>query len=124
MAGACRRALHAGSWYSDNGTEAGSREAGRGVGRSARRPPSGVLGTHAGEELRAQLQGWLEAAGPPTQESVRALIGPHAGYSYSGPTAAYAYKEVRRLGQGQGRAGGGPARLGKRQTASKGSGSP
>lgn len=60
-----RRATHAGSWYSSHG-----------------------------KELARELDGWLaeasEAAGP-----ARAIIAPHAGFSYSGPTAASAYKHVK-----------------------------
>ncbi|KAJ2355638.1 hypothetical protein GGF43_002572, partial [Coemansia sp. RSA 2618] len=55
--------------------------------------------------LDQELQQWLDsvpervAEVEPTVEScavpvkgIRAIIGPHAGYSYSGPNAAYAYK--------------------------------
>lgn len=59
-----RRASHAGSWYSADP-----------------------------DELRAQLAGWLGAASK-TCGAARAIIAPHAGYSYSGPTAAWAYKHV------------------------------
>jgi len=63
-----RAASHAGSWYSD-------------------KP----------RELGAQLDGWLatarEAAGAmPT--GIRGVIAPHAGYSYSGPTAAHAFARL------------------------------
>jgi len=60
----CRTASHAGSWYSSNG-----------------------------KELDAQLQGFLDNASL-TNSSARALICPHAGYSYSGPAAAYSYKNM------------------------------
>ena len=62
-----RCCTHAGSWYTDD--------------------PS---------QLRAQLTQWLADA-PARDESthVRAIIAPHAGYSYSGPTAAYAYKQLK-----------------------------
>jgi AmmeMemoRadiSam system protein B len=57
-----RSATHAGSWYTDDA-----------------------------HSLGEQLSTWLSKApgvgGPP-----RALIVPHAGYSYSGPTAAYGYR--------------------------------
>ncbi|KAL8682620.1 MAG: hypothetical protein Q9186_001307 [Xanthomendoza sp. 1 TL-2023] len=65
-----REASHAGSWYTDDGPT-----------------------------LSAQLQSWLDAV--PTsindipsipQPRARIIIAPHAGYSYSGPAAAYAYK--------------------------------
>eukprot|EP00742_Colponemidia_sp_Colp-10_P004552 GILJ01004858.1.p1 GENE.GILJ01004858.1~~GILJ01004858.1.p1 ORF type:complete len:314 (+),score=40.14 GILJ01004858.1:71-943(+) len=59
-----RRAAHAGSWYSDD----------------------------AGE-LSEQLVAWLDAA-QKTEPNARAIIAPHAGYRYSGPTAAWAYKHI------------------------------
>lgn len=76
-----RHASHAGSWYTDKGPR-----------------------------LSQQLDGWLEAvpgrATPigtassqqgqipiPTPDA-RAIIAPHAGYSYSGPAAAWAYKSA------------------------------
>ena len=60
-----RAASHAGSWYSANSTE-----------------------------LEAQLTGWLADA-EVSCGTARAVIAPHAGYSYSGPTAAYAYRHVQ-----------------------------
>eukprot|EP00301_Raphidiophrys_heterophryoidea_P025609 c8634_g1_i2.p1 GENE.c8634_g1_i2~~c8634_g1_i2.p1 ORF type:complete len:290 (-),score=63.32 c8634_g1_i2:157-1026(-) len=50
----------------------------------------------AAKELASQLSSWLEAAAndpsaPQPSGPAQGLIGPHAGYSYSGPTAAYAY---------------------------------
>ncbi|KAG8468136.1 hypothetical protein KFE25_007188 [Diacronema lutheri] len=62
---ATRKATHAGSWY-----------------------------THRATELAQQLQGWLDAV-EPSAGAARAVIAPHAGFSYSGPTAAYAYKHVQ-----------------------------
>ena len=59
-----RKAQHAGSWYTDSG-----------------------------DELRSQLTGWLRDASA-SCKAARAIIAPHAGYSYSGPTAAWAYKHV------------------------------
>eukprot|EP01097_Dermamoeba_algensis_P007013 TRINITY_DN438_c0_g1_i4.p1 TRINITY_DN438_c0_g1~~TRINITY_DN438_c0_g1_i4.p1 ORF type:complete len:291 (+),score=42.16 TRINITY_DN438_c0_g1_i4:81-953(+) len=60
-----RRAAKAGSWYSE-------------------------------EEalLRSELDSWLAAANTSSSPNLKALIAPHAGYSYSGPTAAYAYKGI------------------------------
>lgn len=59
-----RRANHAGSWYSGSETE-----------------------------LHKQLDGWLSAAdlshGP-----ARAVIAPHAGYSYCGACAGFAYRQI------------------------------
>ena len=44
-------------------------------------------------ELSAQLNSWLDQADT-CCGAARAIIAPHAGYSYSGPTAAWAYKHV------------------------------
>jgi len=70
-----RQASHSGSWY-----------------------------TKSSATLESQLAGWLteanttssasSSASTPSKGSVRALIAPHAGYSYSGPTAAYAYMHL------------------------------
>lgn len=63
-----REATHAGSWYSANSTE-----------------------------LNKQLDGWLAAAQLDISNiaTVKAVIGPHAGFSYSGPTAGWAYKYLQ-----------------------------
>jgi hypothetical protein len=47
--------------------------------------------------LAARIDGYLSAVKdlPAVSGEVRALICPHAGYVYSGPTAAYAYKLVQ-----------------------------
>merc|ERR1740139_933699 len=63
-----RRATHAGSWYSNDRAE-----------------------------LAGELAGWLSEA-QVTCGAARAIIAPHAGYSYSGPTAAWAYKHINRIG--------------------------
>lgn len=59
-----RRALHAGSWYSDSGAE-----------------------------LSRQLESWLHQAdlshGP-----ARAIIAPHAGYQYCGACGGHAYRQI------------------------------
>jgi len=60
-----RKASHAGSWYTSNGTN-----------------------------LNKQLNEWLQKAEIVNGSAVRALICPHAGYSYSGPTAAWSYKNM------------------------------
>lgn len=45
--------------------------------------------------LRRTLEGYLaDAKKVELEGEVRALISPHAGYAYSGPTAAYAYKQL------------------------------
>ncbi|CAF1097616.1 unnamed protein product [Adineta steineri] len=62
-----REASHAGSWYESDGNY-----------------------------LDQQLATWIQEANSSTngQLKARAIIAPHAGYSYSGPTAAYAYKYI------------------------------
>ncbi|KAJ2785222.1 hypothetical protein H4R18_000673 [Coemansia javaensis] len=75
---ASRQATHAGSWYSSDGAT-----------------------------LDRELQGWLDRVPGTVDEVVpaggtcavpvggaRAIIAPHAGYSYSGPNAAYGYRCV------------------------------
>ncbi|XP_014213751.1 protein MEMO1 [Copidosoma floridanum] len=59
-----RRASHAGSWYTENGFE-----------------------------LNKQLNNWLSAADL-THGPARAIISPHAGYSYCGACAAFAYRQI------------------------------
>ncbi|KAI9879520.1 MAG: hypothetical protein M1830_008313 [Pleopsidium flavum] len=67
-----REASHAGSWYSDDGPT-----------------------------LSKQLDKWLsqvsdniDGIGPIPQPGARVIIAPHAGYAYSGPAAAWAYKSL------------------------------
>ncbi|GAA5891600.1 hypothetical protein JCM6882_004525 [Rhodosporidiobolus microsporus] len=69
-----RQASHAGSWYTDNA-----------------------------RKLDEQLSGWLAATEKPQEgdalkeipvKGCKAIIGPHAGYSYSGPAAAFAYRSI------------------------------
>ncbi|XP_029820980.1 protein MEMO1 [Manacus vitellinus] len=59
-----REASHAGSWY-----------------------------TASGPQLNAQLEGWLSQV-QSTKRPARAIIAPHAGYTYCGSCAAHAYKQV------------------------------
>uniref|UniRef100_A0AC34QFG8 Stizolobate synthase n=1 Tax=Panagrolaimus sp. JU765 TaxID=591449 RepID=A0AC34QFG8_9BILA len=59
-----RSASHAGTWYSESS-----------------------------KELDKQLTEWLAKVGEP-KGSARAIISPHAGYSYCGDTAAFAYKQI------------------------------
>lgn len=42
--------------------------------------------------LTRAIDRYLEAADVPWIEDLKAVVSPHAGYPYSGPTAAYAYK--------------------------------
>ncbi|KIY50602.1 UPF0103-domain-containing protein [Fistulina hepatica ATCC 64428] len=64
-----RAASHAGSWYEDDG-----------------------------QVLDRQLSQWLEGVQSPEYgfpiKGCKAIIGPHAGYAYSGPTAAWAYRSI------------------------------
>lgn len=46
------------------------------------------------DELSRQLDGLLQAAPVHAVANLRALVCPHAGYPYSGPTAAQAYKAL------------------------------
>jgi AmmeMemoRadiSam system protein B/AmmeMemoRadiSam system protein A len=53
----------------------------------------------SGGQLKSMLQGYLDAADPEKIEGrIFAIISPHAGYQYSGPVAAYGFKEVRGRG--------------------------
>lgn len=58
------------------------------------RPPAvaGMFYPAKAETLRRDIQRYMEDADPPALSPVRAVIAPHAGYTYSGPVAAYAYK--------------------------------
>jgi AmmeMemoRadiSam system protein B len=58
-----RQASHAGSWYTDSP-----------------------------KQLSSQLQAFLDSASVDGLSTPKALIGPHAGYTYCGKTAGYAYK--------------------------------
>ncbi|CAD8066934.1 unnamed protein product [Paramecium sonneborni] len=58
-----REASHAGSWYIGDG-----------------------------KQLDAQLNEFLSKAKSEVIPNIKAIIGPHAGFSYSGPTAAFAYQ--------------------------------
>ncbi|KAL8185785.1 UNVERIFIED_CONTAM: Protein memo1 [Gekko kuhli] len=46
-----------------------------------------------GPQLSAQLEGWLSQV-QSTKRPARAIIAPHAGYTYCGSCAAHAYKQV------------------------------
>ena len=47
------------------------------------------------DALRRTLEGYLaDAEKVELEGELKALISPHAGYAYSGPTAAYAYKQL------------------------------
>ncbi|WRT69452.1 AmmeMemoRadiSam system protein B [Kwoniella shivajii] len=72
MSHSVREATHAGSWYSAKATE-----------------------------LSSQLKSNLSKVTPlpdlafnPPEQNAKAVIAPHAGYSYSGPAAAWAYASI------------------------------
>lgn len=44
--------------------------------------------------LRKAVTDYLDQADPPALSHMRAVIAPHAGYIYSGPVAAFAYKAL------------------------------
>ncbi len=46
------------------------------------------------DKLSTELDGFLAKADAAPLEHVQALIVPHAGYRYSGPVAAYGYKQI------------------------------
>ena len=50
------------------------------------------------EELDGLLSGWLKTAKEEVTDvkTFKALIGPHAGYSYSGAPQAWAYQYVQK----------------------------
>ena len=49
------------------------------------------------EPLKAQMFGYLRnVLKPAVNQKPRALLAPHAGYNYSGPTAAYAFQTIKR----------------------------
>ncbi|KAF9531964.1 MEMO1 family [Crepidotus variabilis] len=68
-----RDASHAGSWYTDDGKK---------------------LNTEL-ESFLAKVEGTEE---PYPIQRCKAVIAPHAGYSYSGPAAAWAYKSIDTTG--------------------------
>jgi AmmeMemoRadiSam system protein B len=48
-------------------------------------------------ELKSQVKKFLKESKPKEiKGKIKALISPHAGYQYSGPTAAYGYKAIQR----------------------------
>jgi MEMO1 family protein len=47
--------------------------------------------------LRAELKGYLRQAGEPAASPVFAVVLPHAGYTYSGPCAAFGAKALRTI---------------------------
>ncbi|KAF2476660.1 UPF0103-domain-containing protein [Lindgomyces ingoldianus] len=78
---ATRPATHAGSWYSDNKATLT-----RQLDQWLAAVPSSTtpIGTASSQQGSVSIP----------QKGVRAVIAPHAGFTYSGPAAAWAYKSV------------------------------
>jgi len=67
---------------------------------SASTRPAAVAGMFypaAPEALRASVHAFLDAAGPDEAPAPKVLVVPHAGYVYSGSTAARGYATLRRV---------------------------
>ncbi|RMG32975.1 MAG: AmmeMemoRadiSam system protein B [Planctomycetota bacterium] len=66
------------------------------TGRQRVRPPAvaGMFYPASPLELQRMVDAFLAAADPPAIPVPKALIAPHAGYVYSGPIAATAYKTL------------------------------
>ncbi|OCK89895.1 UPF0103-domain-containing protein [Cenococcum geophilum 1.58] len=76
-----RDASHAGSWYSSRKSELSAQ-----LDQWLDQVPDTTkcIGTESSKQAPAQLP----------SSGARAIIAPHAGYSYSGPAAAWAYKSL------------------------------
>ncbi|KAK4685780.1 MEMO1 family protein, partial [Tremellales sp. Uapishka_1] len=92
-ANSARRATHAGSWYTSNGEPLWLLTLG--FYTDLRLPPS------LAKKLSAELDTNLAKVTPlpelqynPPITTAKAIIAPHAGYSYSGPAAAWAYAAI------------------------------
>ncbi len=64
------------------------------------RPPAVAGSFYPGSEetLRSTVRDFLDRAGPGVESPARAVIVPHAGYVYSGPTAAKAFRRLKGSG--------------------------
>ncbi|EMC94428.1 hypothetical protein BAUCODRAFT_149584 [Baudoinia panamericana UAMH 10762] len=74
-----RDASHAGSWYSASASQLDSQLEGH---LAAVKPPLKCIGPQSEGQSVSELP----------ISGARVIIGPHAGYSYSGPAAAWAYR--------------------------------
>ncbi|MCX7018607.1 MAG: AmmeMemoRadiSam system protein B [bacterium] len=63
-----------------------------GSGRTRDAVVAGLFYPAGAAELSAMIDRYMAEAKPPELKNVRAVICPHAGFVYSGPTAAYSYK--------------------------------
>jgi AmmeMemoRadiSam system protein B len=68
----------------------------RGSGNTMKARPAAVAGMFYPAETAAleRAVARLLASAPPANEVPKAIIAPHAGYQYSGPTAAFAYRAL------------------------------
>lgn len=76
-----RTASHAGDWYTDDGQ--------LDAANTLRKLTICVAST-----LNSELNNWLQSVSDLSVKGCKAIIAPHAGYAYSGPTAAWAYKTI------------------------------
>jgi hypothetical protein len=67
--------------------------------RSVRQPAvAGQFYPARSDRLRRDIEGYINQASlPEGLGRVRAVVAPHAGYVYSGPTAGYAFKALKQL---------------------------
>ncbi|KAA1091543.1 hypothetical protein PGT21_035441 [Puccinia graminis f. sp. tritici] len=77
-----RSATHAGSWYPASKTRLEADLTGW------------LSDAHANEQPVDHAQAWKSVCMPVPIKDCRAIIAPHAGYSYSGRAAAWAYKLI------------------------------
>lgn len=70
-------------------------EASPGAQRVREPAVAGLFYPESPAELSREIERCLEQAKPPVVNGLRALIVPHAGYTYSGPVAAYGYRLVQ-----------------------------
>jgi len=87
--GLCRKAFHAGSWYSKDPSELGAELDGYLRAVDLSRVPAAPDASSTSCSSRAP-------SGPAKRPTVKALVSPHAGYSYSGPTAAWGFHCIDR----------------------------
>lgn len=88
-----RRAHHAGSWYEESKV---------GLDQVLTRNLADVVRSQSSDGSSTAANGKNDTTGSSSSNNsnvmgvgvVRGLVAPHAGYSYSGPTAAYAYQNL------------------------------
>lgn len=85
-----------GEWSGPTPPEAGLQAAGSSTYRKVRQAAvAGSFYERRPEDLATQVDRFLADASPKPVEHLRGLICPHAGYSFSGKTAAFGYKLLR-----------------------------